>query len=225
VTKGQRRGATLLREAVDAYGTEQKGKLEQPELELLARLADSREAAEICERLELQEASFLTLCITTKHLARTFWEHVDREREMSAKLERLEKAVAVLRLFVADETKPPPSSDIFTPWMGFRGRDAVPAISRGLDLVAKLIEGRRGIASIAPSRRGETRDKHHREAPNNAAIWCLADAVRRATGKPHRREVVELVQVILGITVTENRVRHAVSAREKPRGLSSPGVP
>ncbi len=219
VISSRRAGASRLREAVDAYRAEQKDKLDKPALALLDRLADSPDAAklcEICEGLKSDEASFLTLCIKVEQVARTFPAHIKAEQKMLARLKRLDKAIADLREFVAEETKgPPPASDLLTRWTGFRGGDAiVAAILRGLDLIVKLIEGRRYIVNTTAPWLGATRDKHHKEAANNAAIWHVADAVRRATGKAHREKVAELAQVILEADVSIERVDNVVRTRK-----------
>jgi hypothetical protein len=205
-----------MREAANAYRAEHE--LDPCALKLLERLVDDPDAAAICQRLNLEESSFLRLCILVEQVARTFLERVEAKPIILAQLERFETAVAELRGFVSWAKKSPPASDLLSVWVAPRNADpddAFAVATRGLNLIESLIWEHRRIAETSESRFGATRDKHHKEAANNAAIWRLADEVRRATGKAYRREVAELVQIILGVDVSENRVRHAVRTRHR----------
>ena len=202
----RRAGASHLRDAVEVYRAEQKDKLDAPALALLDRLANSHDAAEAFERLKLKDRpawrvsaqhAFLTLCIWTEQLARTYPERISVERKMPPRLKRLEKAVAELRRFVAEQTTPPPASDLLTVWIGGRTPATAAAMIRGLDLIGNLIKTRREMGKHYTARLGATRKQKHPSAAKNAAIEVLAKGVRQLSGKPHRRDVVELAQVIL----------------------------
>ena len=160
---------------------------------------------------------FLTLCIFIEQLARVFPAHILAEQKMPALLKRLDKAIAGLRSFVTVQTKPPPAFDLLTVWIGGRTPATVAAMTRGLGLIANLIEARRQIANDIVARLGATRKKQHKNAAKNAAIELLANGTRQLTGKAHRREVVELAQVILGTEVSIESVDHATRWGKQPR--------
>ncbi len=136
---------------------------------------------------------------------------------MPARLKRLDKAVAELRAFVAEETKRlPPGLDLLSLRFEFcDDRSVVGEITSGLDLIAEVIERKRQYVNSIPSRLGATRDKRHKEAANSAAIWRVANAVHALLGKPHRKEVAELAQVILATDVSIERVDHVVRVRRQ----------
>src|SRR5262249_50764550 len=95
------------------------------------------------------------------------------------------------------------------------GADEFKAMDYGLELIAGLIEGRRHTASTVNLWLGSTRNTGKKEARENVAIWQIAWGMLRATGNPHTREVAEIAGVILGVTVTEDRVRAIVRKRQK----------
>jgi hypothetical protein len=210
----QRAAAARLREAVAAYRVEHKEKLDQSAIAVLDSLAASPNAAEICGRLNFEEASFLEVCLSVEQVARAFRARILAEEKMPERLNRLDKAVAELRWFIIEQTTPSPDV-VLRPWLGFAdGVAKVETMTGGLDLIAKLIERRRRAKNEVATKIGATRDKHHKEAANNAAIWHLADAVCRATGKPHRKEVAELTHLILKTNVGVDRVDYVVRTRK-----------
>jgi hypothetical protein len=223
----RRAGAARLRQAVDAYRAELKDKLDQHALALLDRLAGSPEAGKAFERLRPKDRpgvwpvsaqhAFLTLCIWVEQLARIYPARIRTERKMPARLKRLNKAVAELRLFVTEQTTPPSPSDLLTVWIGGRTPATAAAMTRGLDLIANLIETRRGIGKHYVTRLGATQKQEHPSAAKNAAIEILAKGVRLLTGKPNRLEVAELAQAILEIDVSIERVDQVLRSRKQQR--------
>ncbi len=217
--RGNHAPAARLRNAIDAYRTEQKGKLDDRALKMLMRLSSSSDAAKAVGRLKLtgrvEEANFLTVCILVEQLARMFPVHILAEQKMPARLRRLDKAIAELRSFVAEQTTTPPTADLLTVWIGGGTPTTVEAMTRGLDLIAKLIGGRRQIADDILARLGATRKMQHKNAPFIAAVRYLAVGVRALTGKPHRREVNDLAPVILGHEVSEESLIYALRARKQ----------
>ena len=183
-----------LRKAVDAYRAEHKAKLQNWALELLDRLANSADAAQAFERLKLngREREFLMLCILVVELARTFSARILTEQRMSDRLPRLEKAITDLRLFVSEQLPPRsdlliPRVDLFPMWgfpqtMAF-SVDTLTAMMGGLRFIAEAIDKRRGIGETVMAELKATRKKHHKNAPNIAAIRLLAVGVRGLTGK------------------------------------------
>jgi hypothetical protein len=209
-----------LREAVDTYRTEQKDKLDPSALKLLARLADSCDAGKAFGRLKLkdrqQEAKFLTVCILVEQLALTFPALILAEQKMPTRMKRLDKSIADLRRFVAEQTTPPSDSDLLTVWIGGKSSATVAAMTHGLDLIARLIELRRQIANNIVARLGATRKMHPTNASIIAAVQNLADGVRALTNKPHGREVADLAPVILGSELPDKSVAYALRVRKQP---------
>ena len=221
-------GARCLRQAIDAYRTEQQRKLNQQALELLERLANSADAAKAFERLKLKngrEREFLMLCIFVEELARTFPARISTERKMPGRLKRLDEAISNLRLFFNEQMKQPflliPKTDSLPMWGLLRifpdDFDAVNAMMRGLHLIEDLIENRRRVSKTVMSAWRVTRKKHIKNAPNIAAIRLLAEETRRLTGKPHKRELHELAPVILGADLSDESVTYALRAPKKAR--------
>jgi hypothetical protein len=233
----RRAGAARLRTAVDAYRVEQKDKLDKDELALLDRLAGSADAAKAFERLKLTDdthslwfpnqradAAILQACIRAMKIVRSFPAFISAEQKTEQKtperlkrLKRLDKAIAELRSFVAEETSP-----LLWLKLGDGNNSAFEQIIRGLDLIAEVIEWqRRGVKSAAsmplPIWLGVTRKKGHGEAANNAAIWHLALSMHFGLGKPHRREVAELAKVTLRTDVDIDRVDRVVRVRRQRR--------
>lgn len=234
VKNGERRnraGVPPLREAIDAYCAEQKDKLDKGACELLARLADSYDAAKAFERLKLNdrhaEECLLTACIEADDVARTFSRRNREQNGVSARANRWNEAVAVLREFVAevtDENEPLraglASLDLWSLSILERPADNA-ALKQALDLIESSIEWRRGIAKANLAHLGVTRDSSIKQAPENAAIWVLATGVYDAAreppmpGKPHLRQVADLAEVILGPAISVERVREVLRKRRQ----------
>jgi hypothetical protein len=221
--------ASRLRDAINVYCAEQKEKLDQRSHNLLERLVDSPDTAKAFERLKLkgpnEDLSILAACIKTDELAHTFRHRIVEEKEMLARMERLDNSVAELRRFVTEQSK---RRSFVDGWRAVSEEDGLrmvqcklpelAEIERGLDLITSLIEGRRYIAKTTDSVIGTTRKKHETKAAGNAAIWHLAQWVCRVTGKPHQREVADLAQVIFRTAVSVERVRNAMRQRhQQPR--------
>ena len=104
-----RPGGLRLREAVRGHCADQKDKLTDYARELLARLADSANAAEAFDRLKLNELNeaipILHSCVTAELVARTFAERVTAEKRALERTEVHDKAVVQLRNFVSEEAK------------------------------------------------------------------------------------------------------------------------
>jgi hypothetical protein len=91
----------------------------------------------------------------------------------------------------------------------------ISAMKRGLFLIVDRIKIERRIAKETLLRLGATRKSQIDQAgPNAAAAW-LANGVHRITGKPHLREVIDLLQVILETEFSEDRVKHAARKRNR----------
>ena len=205
-----------LRDAVDSYVATYSERLDEPARELLARLADDREALRICERLKLEEDSFLMLCVWFEQAARTFPTIVEELPKRLQRLQRLDAAITELRGFVVSLSERPPPHDLLATWMQPRP-DTVAAMTLGLDLIAKAVERQRRAAELTPQRLGMTRKRDDKEAAANSAIFQAVEAVRDATGKPHEQDIADLAQVILKLQTTPSvdRVRHAVASRRR----------
>jgi hypothetical protein len=227
--------ATVLREAVNAFRAKYSDTLDEWARGLLARLANSPNAAQAFERLKLkdhrEEIEVLKTCIEAQELARTFANRIKIAKETLVYMEQLDTALAVLRKFIIhlNQKKSWPYSGMFSPVI----EDNKVTMVRGLELIADRIEMERCIAKESLARFGASRKSHIREAAENAAIWWLAQEINGIFGardflgihqqganiqpaiKLHRREIADLAEEVLGSDVSLERLRHAVVMREK----------
>jgi hypothetical protein len=201
-------------------------------LELLSRLAKSTDALEAFTRLSLKnqkaEADLLAACIEAEYLARNFAKLVKKQNDALSRSKYWHKAVAELRGLAAEM-----SEDKEPLRLGLANLDLwslaifVPpaeneAVRQALDLIARAITWRCGIAYANLAYLGVTRKAYMKKAAENAAIRVLAagvcDAVRESplpierqgtpVVDPNLREIADLAQVILGeIEISTERVR------------------
>jgi hypothetical protein len=175
-------------------------------------LADSSEAVKALARLEnfCQRAScwqnILMACIEAERLTRTFPTQIKKAKETLVRINGLREASAALRRFINENKR--------KNWAVLCGNGA--AIERGLDLLDNGIGTEKCVAEEAFAQFGATRKKKIGNAPRNAAIWALSEAVKLHTGKPHYREVATLASVICKTTIDENIVKHAARKRKQP---------
>ena len=227
----RRAGAARLRQAVDAYRTEQKDKLDQHARAVLDRLAGSPKAAKAFEGLwkegrgpriissprsnyspEQKAAELVTICIEADGYARAFGLEIAKAETVLVRAERFDKAVAELRKFVAEvaEQRVQVPSSVLTLSI-FDPPADISALKDALDLIARWIDWSRGVAEANIAQLGATRKRRSKEAADktaadNAAIWCLGAQVRTVVGWPHWQEVAVLAQVILK-TEVDRRAR------------------
>jgi hypothetical protein len=206
----ERAGATKLREAIDAYDVF-KDHCDPAELKSLARLAASRDAAKVFERLKLKDDDgtlIVGVWIEASQLFHSFSQRIKEANEFFERMGPLDTAVAQLRYFISTEIKKQ------SEWRASE-QNKVAAMERGLELIADKIKAKRSSVEEMMVHFGITRKIQSKEAAENAVIWYLAQAVRRITGKPHFAEVTDLAQVLLGIVVSQNRVSHIVRYRRQ----------
>jgi hypothetical protein len=231
-------GAARLREAIKAYRAKPKIPLDKSALELLDRLADSDDVGKAFARLRLkdrkQENNFLFVCTLAERLARRFPELIAIEEKMPKRLLRLKKAITDLRLFVEEQTTPPPAPDALSAldglarrwWLDHADPDKprvgllrivgkiaphyTAEMIRGLDRIELLIKMREVAGRMQPKWLGATRDKHHKNASIVAGVGCVAVGVRELTGKAHKAEIRELAPVILGRDLPDESVTYAL---------------
>jgi aldehyde:ferredoxin oxidoreductase len=200
-----------LSETIDAH----KHLFDQRALKSLSRLAESIDAAEAFERLKLRTTGdgFLILgeYIEAEQLLKELPQRVAKWDATLARMEKLASHLAELRKFVEELAEGARLQSMFATFE----RQDVAAMKRGLNLVDNKIQARRrAIIEVTPQF-GVTRKRQSKEAAENAAIWMLAEGVRRITGKPHVREVADLAEALLGKEIYLNRVRHVVRSRRK----------
>jgi hypothetical protein len=200
--------AIKLREVIDAYNDH----FDQRALESLARLSESSDAVEAFERLKFKSdgEGYLVLSEYTEgeQLFREFPQRIKKWKATLARMEQLENHLAELRKFVDQLGQGARLQSIFE-------RKHVAEMRRGLKLIANRIEAKRCNVKEVTPQFGLTRKTQSKEAAENAAIWMLAEAIRRTTGKPHVPEVADLAQVLLGNQVSLDRVRHVVRSRRQ----------
>lgn len=236
-----------LSEVIEAYNVEQKGKLDECALKLLARLAKSSDAAKAFQSLKLGRCKvtpFLVTCIQAEHLSRTFPDWITKAESKLAQAKLLGNAVVALRTFMDEQiaVQSAPPIDPLSMWatselLGWpahpaesaalqRGHREMLETKRVLNRIAEWIELDQDIAKQNMLRLGATRKKGLKAddatvlqtAAENAGIAWLAAGVRRLKKRPHARTVAELSNVILITkTVSEDRVRHAAAFRKRER--------
>lgn len=201
-----------MRQQLTQFLQEKLDQLDPRAQKLLNRLADDDDAVKAFVRLEncCRHAScwknIAEARIVTGQLTRTFPTQINKANEALVRVERLLKASAVLRKFINENKK--------KNWAVLSGNG--PAIERGLDLLDYGIGIEKCVAEEAFAQFGATRKTKIENAPRNAAIWALGEAVKLCTGEPHYREVASLASEICKTTIDENIVKHAVRKRRPP---------
>jgi hypothetical protein len=229
--KSEQSGARSLSDAIDTYRAEYQKKLDKQALNLLSRLAKSTDASEAFRRLgpksRRAEADLLAACIEANDVVRNFPRLVQKQKDALSRSTQWHKSLAELRSFAAEisEEKEPLrrglanldlwSLSIFEPPTDNN------VAKQALDLIARAIEWRRGIAQQNLANLGVTRKARTKKAAENAAIGILAagvyDAMRvpplpvKRQGKhaadPNLTEIADFAQVILGVEISTDRVR------------------
>lgn len=232
--KRKQAGARSLRDAIETYRTEHERKVDREALDLLSRLAKSTLASQAFLGLALSRAAeeqVLVGCIEADKLARNFLRLVQKQEDALSRSEQWDKALVKLRKFAAEISEEKESLRLHLAnldlWSSsiFESPADSDAVADALNLIARAVEWRRGIAQANLVHLGATRKKGKKSietAAENAAIWVLAasvyDAVRTSPlpfkrGKddvydPHVAEIAHLAQVILRTAkITEDRVR------------------
>jgi hypothetical protein len=193
-----------LSDHVAAYLAGHAEELDEAARALLDRLAEDGEAAAICERLDLVEEDFLALCVWVEQHARTFDERIASALKEAAHLERLNNHVAELREFVAKLSQRPPDSDLLAPRTQTRTTSYIAAIN-ALDTIEGFIAVKRRFLEQYPRLLGANPERHSKKEAINAVRDELAEHVRNATGKPHAKDIIALMRVILSAEVAEPR--------------------
>jgi hypothetical protein len=143
---------------------------------VLDRLSAGDDAAKAFDEFGIDDGAatrIVTGCIEADILVRTFTEKLVAERAMLERLDRLDKAVGDLQIFVAEPEAGP------TDRLGAvisHHRDSITDQKRGLYLISGDIAARRGIAYETMPRLGAT--KKTRDGADTAAIGWLAARVR-----------------------------------------------
>jgi len=232
-------GARSLRDAINTYQTEHERKLDKQALQLLFRLAKSTDASEAFKRLgpksRQAEEALLAACIEADNLVRNFPRLVQKQKDALSRSKQWHKALAELRRFVAEiaEEKEPlrlglANLDLWS-LSAFEPPADNDALKHDLDLFARAIEWRRGIAQANLAHLGANRKAHTKNAAENAAIWVLAAGVydtartpplpvkrqEKEVADPNLNEIADLAQVILRTEILPDRVREVRRGRRK----------
>jgi hypothetical protein len=230
---------TLLKDAIHAYLADEEDHLDEFAREVLVRLASDPDAGKAFACLMLKDKSderlILKTCVDANLLARSFSNRIQIVDETLVRMVELSKAVATLRAFVKDlapkRDEPPGSDPLSSKITDPPG--ALEAMHYGLSLISSRIDASRRTAKEDELRLGATRKNGLAEARSvaadsaetarrNSAIGWLAEGVHRITGKANLKPVTDLAQVILGITLTEDRVRSATRIRIRKREWRRP---
>jgi hypothetical protein len=205
----ERAGATKLRKAIDAN----KDLLDQVALKSLARLTANPDAAEVFGRLKFKNPCdgilIVFAYVEADKLFREFQQRITQAKVTLYRLDQLRDSLAKLGEFVGELEKRCRVDSLFAAVE----RKRVAEMQRGLKLIAKKIESKRCSVKEVKPQLGITRKTQSKEAAANAAIWLLAAAVRRITGKDHVSVVADLAQVLTGTDVSLDRVKHVVRYR------------
>lgn len=222
VISPRRAAASKLSDAIEAYRADQQDKLDQWALKLLARLADSLDAAKAFERLKVEDggnvAVFLTTCIQAHDLARTFPQRITKAKKTLARMLRLFTPAVELLVFVTeliDEQENPPAFDLLSREPSAPPAD-IAAMWYGLNLIVAHISGKATAAKEDALWLGATRKSQIKQAGENAAIGWLSEGVRRVTGRAHFSAVRDLAEVIVGVRMDDlERVRRCARVRKR----------
>ena len=197
------RGASRWRETIASY---QQAACQKGDCVLLARLSKSLTARSAVERLNLDDwrtRALIKSCITAARLADEFQERIAQAHNTLYTTPRLREAVFELRRFL--------KKNKLKTW----AVPHLPMMRRGLAALFAGIRAEQCFAREAFAQYGATRKTKAKSAAQDAAIWTLAEAVKLETGKARYGEVADLASAILGKTISEDMVKHAVRLRRK----------
>jgi hypothetical protein len=188
-------------------------KLDQSALRSLKHLADSdgvKALAELehqCERRGRASCwqSVVMAYAEADQLRHQFSKHIDKANETLRSTKPRRDALNLLRIFLNENKN--------KNWAVLWGNIA--AIERGLALLDYGIGSEESAAAETFTQIGATRKKNIKAAPMDAAIWVLAGAVKRDTGKAYYGEVATLASQLFQQTIDENIVKHAVHSRNR----------
>lgn len=194
-----------LKEALTAYA-ERIGPMECSERKVLDRLATDPRASTAFARFDVDAVAaegILLACIEADRLRSTLKPRFEAERAMLAELDRLDKAVADLRIFVEDDLLGPrdrlAASVNYSP-------DDVRAMRRGLYMLANLIDSRRSRTLETIPRLGATR-KSGGDAPKIAAMRWLEKGVRRNCERASLSDIADLADTMFGGEIDIDQLR------------------
>lgn len=217
-TSGIERGRALLEGGIKAFRAANP-ELPKAEDEVLHRLLTDRRATSAFAALPegCQQAKILVLtCIEAAEILRIFDREVARSeqllgtRRQRGELDRLKKGIVAFEKFLDDLRSQPVgrlvAQHVLPP-------DALSALRNSLLFARDIIEGERRIACETPMRLGATRKSRVKGAAQLAAIGWMSEGVRKIVGRPNRKIIVQLAEVVLQCSVTEARVREAERTR------------
>jgi hypothetical protein len=153
---------------------------------VLRRLTSDRRAAKAFTLNPAQYTAIVIVgdCVKAEMISRTFAERLQAERKMATLIDIADMGLRACRTI---------AMEIARPAAGVTSRlyDNGPRIEAALEELQGLIERRRMIVRVTPTRLGTTRKQHDPEAGVRAAIGWLAESVQRVTGRPYCAAVAQ----------------------------------
>ena len=188
--------------------------------DVVGRLTKDRRAAEAFAILNLPSelaAIVVSDCIKAELNARTFMVRLAREAAIQKLLRTADDGLKACAELLAQATGPRDALQAFVTF----NEGEPQALLRGLNDWKSFIDGRRRIAQETPGRVGATRKRtgKHLQAGQRAAIYWIADGVRRLAKRPHYDAVGMLAEVVLELptSIDATQVRAVCRGRNEWR--------
>lgn len=216
---GRNPGRASLLSALNAFRLANQEIPASEEIVLKRLLNDRRAAAAFAVvPLEATRGSLLVLtCLQAAEILKIFDQEVARSNRLlgsarkEGELDRLEKGLRAIDTFL--------KTLLAQPVGRIRTQHTLPSgmlesISNNFLLLQDILGTERRIAQETPRRLGATR-KVGKGAAELAALGWIAEGFRRVVGKTDWDAVAQLAEVVLGKSVTADRIREAERTRNE----------
>ena len=190
------------------------GNLDEDETLLMNRVAKSVEAPEIFRKVgnDVTIRRLLSLCIEAYSLAKNFEKSIGEARHLLSRAPAYERAIADIDdLLKRTQTPALHRLQAYT----YPDPDIIELERRALASIRDRLAVGVRTANETLLRLGATRKSHGRKAAETAAIGWMAEGVKRITGRTNSRLTADLAGLVLGCTVSLDRVDNAAETRKR----------
>jgi hypothetical protein len=190
------------------------GNLDEDEKLLMNRVAKSVEAPEIFGKIgdDVTIRRLLSLCLEVHSLAKNFNKSTGEAHRLLSRAPAYERAIADIdELLKRTQTPALERLQAYT----LPDPDRIELERRALASIRDRLAVGVRTATETVRRLGATRKSHGRKAAETAAIGWMAEGVKRITGRTNSRLTADLAQLVLGCTVSLDRVDNAAETRKR----------
>lgn len=190
------------------------GSLDEDEKLLMDRVTKNVEAPEIFAKIgdEVTVRQLLSLCVEAHSLARNFNKSIAEARRLLSRAPAYKRAIADIDELLR-KTQRPDLERLQAYTLPDPGRIELECKALA-SIRDRLAVGVR-TANETVLRLGATRKSHGRKAAEIAAIGWIAEGVKGITGRTNSRLTADLAEIVLGCTVSLDRVDSAAETRKR----------